>query len=113
MHFNTGGIQALNIHLDLYDSQLLQMHKSLLQNTLLRSTVHPDVDYMPIPIFFGQAPPFAPVLYEIQHCIQYVQITDFRWFPLLWKTRFDFLIFFFLQFHKPIISYPFTYVNTT
>jgi len=93
-------------------SQLLQVRKGLLQHTLFRPAVHPNINHMPIPVFFGQPLPFAPILYDVQHCVQYFQVTYFRRFPLLGKAFFDFLILFFLQFHISILSYFFPYVNT-
>ena len=94
-------------------SQLLQVRKGLLQHTLFRPAVHPNINHMPIPVFFGQPLPFAPILYDVQHCVQYFQVTYFRRFPLLGKAFFDFLILFFLQFHISILSYFFPYVNTS
>lgn len=30
--------------------------------------------------------PFAPALDNVQLCVQHLQVADFCWFPLLWKT---------------------------
>ena len=70
MNFDTGGIQTHYVYLDFDDTELLQPQKGCLQHTLLGPAVHLDVDYVPISVFFGQAPPFAPILYEVQHRMQ-------------------------------------------
>ena len=73
--------QAHHIYLDLDDTQLLQM-----QDSLFCSAVCPDVDHMPISVFFGQALPFAPVFYDVQHCVQHFQVANFRWLPLFGRV---------------------------
>ena len=83
MYFDTGEIQAHYVYLDWNNSQLLQMQKHLLQHTLFRPTVHPDINHMPIPVFLWQPPPLAPILHDVQHCVQYFQVTYFRRFLLL------------------------------
>ena len=93
---DAGGIQTYHIDLNLNDPQLLQTQEGRLQNTLFRPAVYPDINHMPIAVFFGQAPPFAPILHDVQHCIQYFQITDFCWLPMLGKTLFYLLILLFL-----------------
>ena len=50
-------------------AKLLQTRKGRLQNPFFCSAVYPDINHVPISIFFGQAPPFAPILHNIQHCI--------------------------------------------
>ncbi len=82
--------QAHHIYLDLDDTQLLQM-----QDSLFCPAVCPDVDHMPISVFFGQALPFAPVFYDVQHCVQHFQVTNFCWLPLFGKAVFDLLILFY------------------
>ena len=107
MYFDTSGIQAYYGYLDLYDSQLLQVQKRLLQHTFFGPAVYPDIDHMPIPVFFGQPPPLAPILYDVQHGIQCFQVTNFRWLPLLGKTFLNFFIRFSIPFHtlkEPLIS---------
>jgi hypothetical protein len=60
---------------------------------------------VPISVFFGQAPPFAPIFHYVQRRIQYIQIADFCCFPLFRKALCDLFVLFFLQFHSFIIAY--------
>ena len=105
MNLYAGGIQTYHIYLDLNNSQLLQPQKYPFQNALFRPAVYPNIDHVPISVFFGQAPPFAPIFHYIQHCIQHVQVTYFRWFPLFGKAFCDLFILFFSYFHSFIITH--------
>jgi hypothetical protein len=60
---------------------------------------------VPISVFFGQAPPFAPIFHYVQRRIQYIQIADFCCFPLFRKALCDLFVLFFLQFHSFILAY--------
>ena len=105
MNLDAGGIQTDHVYLDFDDSQLLQTQKCFFQNSLFRPAVYPDIDHVPISVFFGQAPPFAPIFHYVQRRIQYIQIADFCWFPLFRKALCDLFVLFFLQFHSLIIAY--------
>ena len=113
MNFDTGRIQTHYVYLDFEDTELLQTQKGCLQHTLFCPALHPDIDHVPIPVFFGQAPPFAPILYEVQHRIQHVQVTDFCWFPLRGKAVFDLLILLFFYLHSSILSQTPISMNST
>ena len=65
MNLYAGGIQTYHIYLDLNDSQLLQPQKYPFQNAFFRPAVYPNIDHVPISVFFGQAPPFAPIFHYV------------------------------------------------
>lgn len=52
-HFVQVESELTAFHLDLDGSQLLQTHKCLLQGTPSGPAAHPDINHMPIPVFFG------------------------------------------------------------
>lgn len=104
MNLDAGGIQAHHIYLDLNDTQLLPMQEYCLQDSCIGPAVYLDIDYMPISVFFGQDPPFAPVFYDVQHCVQHFQAADFCWLPLFGKAVFHLLILFYCQLYPLTIS---------
>lgn len=53
--------------------------------------VHPDINNVSIYVFFGQSPPVAPILYNIQHRVQHFQVANLCYFPLSWKALLDLL----------------------
>ena len=65
MYFDASGIQTHDIDLDLDDPLLLQLKKYPFQHTVLRPAVYSDIDHVPIPVFFGRSPPFAPILHQV------------------------------------------------
>lgn len=66
------------------------------QYSYFRPAVYPDIDYVPISVLFGQAPPFAPIFHYVQHRVQHVQVTYLGWFPLLGEVLRDLFLLFFL-----------------
>ena len=104
MNLDAGGIQAHHIYLDLNDTQLLPMQEYCLQDSCIGPAVYLDIDYLPISVFFGQDPPFAPVFYDVQHCVQHFQAADFCWLPLFGKAVFHLLILFYCQLYPLTIS---------
>ena len=65
MNLNAGGVQTYYIYLDLNDPHLLQPQKYPFQNAFFRPAVYPNIYHVPISVFLGQAPPFAPIFHYV------------------------------------------------
>ena len=59
---------------------------------------------MPISVFFGQAPPFAPILRYVQHYIQHIQAANFYRLSLFRNAFFSLFILFLFQFHATALQ---------
>src|ERR1019366_8222132 len=99
MHLDRGGIESEGFDLDANDLFGLQLLEHPVQNAVLRPTIHPRVDCVPATETLRKTTPFAALLSDIQHRVQYLQITQTNVAALHWQSILDPLILRFRDLH--------------
>ena len=65
---------------------LLQGGENPIQHAAFGPAVHPSIDRVPVAEAFGQSPPLAPVLVDVEDGVQYPQVGDADVAPLHRKS---------------------------
>ena len=104
MHFDRGAIQTHVLDSDGQNLFLLQPGEDPVQHPRFTPAIHPRVDRMPVAKLFGQATPFATVLYHIKERIEQLQIGHTHVAALPRQAVGDPLILTFGKLHAPQVA---------
>ena len=74
MHFNAGAVEPERLDLDAHDPLSLQLFEHAIQHALLRPTIHPCVDRVPVAESRRQAAPLAAVFRHVEDRVEHLQI---------------------------------------
>ena len=112
MDLNRGRVQSERFDLDADDLFRLQFLEHPVQNPVLRPAIHPRVDCVPAPEALRKTTPFAALLSDVQHRVQYLQIAQTNVAALHWQSILDPLILRFRDLHPHTLTQIASSVNT-
>ena len=111
MHFDGGAVQANILNIYFYNLLLLQSDKEPCQNAGFAPTPHAVVNGIPLAKRGGQAAPFTPLFHDVNQGVEQLAVVDFDIAPLAWQAVFDALELVLCDFHAPLNTPFYLFVN--